>query len=351
MKRFLCLLMCGLCLFGLTACGNNSGEEEVTGVTLNILNWDDYIDPELVTLFEEQNPGVNVKITPLTSNEEMITVLSQKDSIYDLCFPSDYAIEWLIKDDLLLELDKSKIPNMSHIMTHCLDKSFDKGNTYSVPYMWGTVGILYNTTMVTDPVDSWDILWNEKYYRDIVMYDSVRDSMTVALKRLGYSLNTTDEKELKEAGDSLKEQKKLVQNYGTDEIKNRMASDSAALSVVYSGDAILAMDENENLSYVVPKEGSNIWYDNMVIMKNTKNADLAHKFINFLCDPEVAKQNTEYIGYTTTNQTAFDNLDEYYKENPAYAPDVDALTNCEVYVDLGDRIRLYDDIWTRLKAY
>ncbi len=346
-KKLLCLCVAFVLAVGMVGCNNSS---DSTKVTLNLLNWDDYIDPELIDEFESRNPDIEVNMTALTSNEEMITTLSQDDSIYDMAMPSDYAIEMMLNEDLLQPIDKTKIPNFSNLMSSTLDKDFDKGNEYSVPYMWGTVGILYNKTMVNEPVTSWDILWDSKYSGNIIMYDSVRDSMAVSLKRLGYSLNTTNEQEIKEAGDELIKQKPLVQNYATDEIKHKMINNSAALSVVYSGDAILAMEENPDLAYVVPEEGSNVWFDNMVLMKNSQNTEAAYKFMDFLCEPDIAKRNSEYIGYTTSNNSANDIVKENQDLAEVYLPSEDILAKCESFVELQDKISLYDDVWTQLKS-
>lgn len=347
-KKMGCGILAVAMISLLTACGG--GKEMGDQVTLNVLNWDDYMAPEVLTAFEQKYPDIKVNMVPLTSNEEMYTVLSQEDNLYDVCFPSDYTIEKLVANGLLEPLDKSKIPNMEHIMPRCMDLDFDKGNVYSVPYMWGTVGILYNEQAVSDVVDSWEILWDEKYKGQILMYDSVRDAMAVANKKLGYSVNTASEEEIRRAGEELVRQKPLNQSYGTDELKNKMITESAAMAVVYSGDAVFAMAENENLRYVVPKEGSNLWFDNMVIMKSSKQKDAAHTFINFLNDPEIAKINTEYIGYTTANQAGFNLLEEELQKDPVYMPSKETLDRCEVYLDLGEKIKLYDEIWTKLKA-
>ena len=197
MKKALCVLIAVLMLVPLAACG--SGRQ---AVTLNILNWGDYIDPEILDQFTEET-GIEVKYSTMTSNEEMLVKLSAADCIYDICFPSDYVIEKLVAQDLLHPLNRENIPNLANIDERFLDLSFDPGNTYSVPYMWGTVGILYNTTMVEEPVDSWGILWDTKYQSDVFMLDSIRDSMGITLKYLGYSMNSREVPQLMEAKQKL----------------------------------------------------------------------------------------------------------------------------------------------------
>lgn len=320
-------------------------------VTINVLNWGDYIDEDLLTQFTQET-GIIVNYTPLANNEEMLVKLQDPNSIYDLCFPSDYIIEKLIADDMLHELDKENIPNLQNIDERFLDLDFDPGNKYSVPYMWGTIGILYNTTMVDKPVTDWDILWDETYAGQILMYDSIRDTIGIALLKLGYSLNTRDENQIREAEQALIEQKPLVRAYLGDTIKEVMINGGGALAVVYSGDAIWCMDEEEgnpDLAYALP-ERSNLWFDNMVILKNAKHAKEAEAFINFLCDADVAKQNTEYIGYSTPNKAAFAMLDESYIQNPVYNPPAELVANFEFFHDLGDFITVYNEAWQRIKA-
>ena len=259
MKKFFCFALALIMLLAFTACsgsndGNVSGDgdnEEVfsdgdqydyIGGELNVLNWGEYIDPELIELFEEET-GVKVNYVEMTSNEEMLIKLKSSDCVYDMCFPSEYIIEQLIASDLLLPLDMDKIPNAKNIMEDKLEitNTFDPGNKYSLPYMWGTVGILYNTTMVEEPVTSWGILWDEKYSGQIWMYDSVRDSIGVTLKYLGYDLNTRNADEIAEARDALIAQQPLRKGFGTDNMRSSMINGKAALAVVYSGDAFVCM--------------------------------------------------------------------------------------------------------------
>ena len=324
---------------------------EYIGGELNILNWGEYIDEELISIFEEET-GVKINYAKMTSNEEMLMKLRSPDCIYDLCFPSDYIIEQLIAQDMLVELDMSKIPNAKNISPEILEitAAFDPGNKYSLPYMWGTVGILYNTKMVEEEVDSWDILWNENYKGKIWMYDSVRDAIAVSLLRLGYDINTRNPEEVNEAKEELIKQIPLLKGCGTDNIKTSMAQNKAALAVVYSGDALEAMDKNADLDYVVPKEGSNVWFDNVVIPKTSKNVEAAHAFINFINDANLAARNTEFIYYSTPNQGALDLLDEEFTDNVVFNPTEEELSRCTIFHDLGDFVDVFNDAWSEYKS-
>lgn len=349
MKTKIALLLALLLCVSFAAAGCGDSDK----VTINVLNWGDYIDEDLLEQFTEET-GIEVKYTTMANNEEMLVKLQSPDNIYDVCFPSDYIIEKLIAQDLLHELDRENIPNLVNIDERFMDLSFDPGNKYSVPYMWGTVGILYNTTMVEGEVNSWSILWDEKYSQQIFVYDSMRDTIGVALLYLGKDINTRDAADIQAAEQALIAQKPLVLALLGDSIKESMINGEAALAVVYSGDAIWCMDPEEgnpDLAYAVPDEGSNVWFDNIVIPKTSKHTAEAEAFINFLCDAEVARQNTEYIGYSTPNAAAFALLDESYTENETYNPPQAVLDRCEIFHDLGDFISVYEQAWNNYKIY
>lgn len=358
MKKFICILIATVVLATVgcssktvTAEYADGDQYEQIGGELNILNWGEYIDPELITLFEQET-GVKVTYSEMTSNEDMLIKLSSSDSIYDLCFPSEYIIEQMIASDMLQPLDMSKIPNSKNIAADKLKitDTFDPGNKYSLPYMWGTVGILYNTTMVDEQTaSSWNALWNESYSGKIWMYDSVRDSLGVSLLRLGYDLNTRNEDEVAAARDELIKQRPLLAGYGTDNMRDEMINGNAAMCLIYSGDALMCMDSNEDLAFSVPMEGSNVWFDNVVIPKNATNIEAAHAFINFLNDGQIAMRNTEYIYYSTPNQAAMDRLDTFYTENETYNPTEETLERCSVFHDLGDFIEVFNDAWKQVK--
>lgn len=328
----------------LVGCGSSSKE------TLTVYNWADYIDESVLREFEKEF-DVRVVYDQFATNEDMYVKLKSGGSSYDVAFPSDYMIERMIKEDMLEKIDMSKISNYKYIDDSFKNLDFDPNNEYSVPYMWGTVGILYNEKMVTDPVDSWNILWNEKYAGQILMMDSQRDSIGITLKKLNFSLNSRETKELELAKQELIKQKPLVMAYVVDEVKDMMIGGEAALAVVWSGDAVYMMDQNEDLNYVVPKEGSNLWFDNMVIPKSTKNKELAQEFINFMTRPEIALKNAEYIGYSTPNTETLELLDEEVRNDEVAYPSDDIIENCEIFLDPSDFLQEYDRIWTEIKAY
>ena len=360
MKRLLVFVLC-FAMLAVLGCGEKAADDsavfadgdqyEQIGGELNILNWGEYIDPELIELFEKET-GVTVNYVEMTSNEEMLIKLRSSDCVYDMCFPSEYIIEQLIATNMLLPLDMEKIPNAKNIAEDklAITDTFDPGNTYSLPYMWGTVGILYNTTIVEEPVTSWKILWDEKYAGQIWMYDSVRDSIGITLKMLGYDLNTRSADEVAEARDMLIAQKPLRKGFGTDNMRSSMVNGKAAMAVIYSGDAFCCIDENPDLAYAVPDEGSNVWFDNVVIPKTAKNVEAAHAFINFLNDASIAARNTEYIFYSTPNAGAMALLDDYFTDNETYNPPADVLARCTVFHDLGDFIEVFNDAWTKVKG-
>lgn len=338
------VLVLGVAL-SLSGCGSK--------VVLNVYNWGEYMDESLIDEFTEKT-GIDVNYKTYDTNETLLAKLEAGGSSYDVVFPSDYAISEMIKREMLLPIDYNNIPNIKYIDPKYLNKEYDPNNTYSVPYFWGTVGILYNKDMVDDPVDSWDILWNEKYKGQILMKKDVRDSLGVALKRLGYSVNSTNDAELEEAKQLLIEQSPLVNAYYGDEIRDLIANGDAALGITYSGDAMdLYWEEIDNVGYAVPEEGTNVWYDAMVIPKSSKHKKEAEMFINFMLDPDVSFRNSEAVGYTSPNIEAIKKMKETSPEVfelPAYWPDEAVLEKSEVYVDLGDYKAKYNDILTEVLA-
>jgi len=318
--------------------------------TLKLLNWGDYIEQSVIDRFEDEY-GIDVNYIPVTSNEEMYVSLTTEGADYDLVIPSDYLVERLIKEGMLRKINFSNIPNIKNIDKKFLNKDYDPTGEYSVPYTWGTLGILYNKTMVTEPVTSWNIMWDEKYAGEIYMYNSMRDSIGATLKKLGYSLNTRDESQIREAVEELKKQKPLVKSYGTDELRDSMIGGSGAMWLTYSGDAVYCMQQNEDLAFSVPEEGSNLFFDCMVIPKSAKNPEAAEKFINYLLQPDVAKINTEYIGYSTPNAEAMKIIDPEYLANNAFNPGDEVIARCEVFGDLGEFTQVYSDAWQEVKLY
>ena len=325
----------------------------LTKEKLIVYNWGEYMDPDVITLFEEETDIV-VVYEEFETNEIMYPKISSGAIAYDLVCPSDYMIQRMRENDLLAEINFDNIPNIKNIGKDYLERSkeFDPENKYSVPYCWGTVGILYNKTMVDEPIDSWSVLWDEKYKDNILMQDSVRDAFGVALKYLGYSLNSTDLDELNEAKDLLTRQKPLVQAYVIDQVRDKMIGNEAAIGVIYSGEAIYTQQENPNLEYVIPKEGSNLWIDSWVIPKNAEHKENAEKFINFLCRPDIALMNFEYITYSTPNTAARERIeDESIRNSKIAFPDLSTVPNLETFQYLGTKNdEVYNELWNKVKS-
>jgi spermidine/putrescine transport system substrate-binding protein len=317
---------------------------------VNVFNWEDYINPDALTLFETET-GIKVNYMRFTTNEDMLVQVRTNPSAFDVIFPSDYAIERFVQEELLMPLDHSLLPNTINIVDWLKNPSYDPANTYSVPYMWGTVGILYDTTRVQGPVDSWKVLFEDTYKGEVFMLDSFRDSMGLALKYLGYSMNTRNPAELQAATQLLIKQKQdgIVKAYQVDETKDKMVAGEGIMGVVWSGDAQYAINLNEDLAYIVPKEGSNVWVDGMVIPKAAKNPENAHKLINFLSRPDVAQMNTEYIEYSSPNQGAIDLMGEDYLSNPILNPSRETIDSCEFFHDIQDYITIYNTLWAQVK--
>lgn len=322
--------------------------------SLKVYNWGEYMDPQVLELFEKET-GISVTYDEYETNESMYPIIAKGAADYDLICPSDYMIQKMSDEGLLEPINWSRIPNAKNIDDQYFEfaRGYDENNTYSMPYLWGTVGILYNKKMVKGPIDSWGVLWDTRYQDDILMQKSVRDAFGVALKYLGYSLNTTDEAQLDEAKQKLLEQKHsgVVQAYVVDEVRDKMIAGEAAIGVIYSGEALTCMEENEDLAYVIPKEGSNLWMDNFAIVKGAKNKENAEKFLNFLCRPEIMKMNFEYITYSVPSSKARELLPDEYKNSTIAFPALDSLKNCEVLKYVGkDGDSLYNQKWKEIMS-
>lgn len=330
----------------------NSAQGYKGGNTLTIYNWGDYIDPDLITQFEEES-GIKVIYDTFDSNEAMMTKIAQGGTVFDIVVPSEYAISRMKEDGLLQPLDHAKLPNLQYIHPRFLDLSFDPGNEYSIPYFWGTFGIVFNPNMVPDIMfDSWEDLWDERLRNQIILIDGAREVIGFGLNSLHYSLNDTDEAHLLEAKRKLDTLVPNVKAIVGDEIKMLIANEEAAVGVVWSGDAADMMYENEDLDYVVPEEGSNLWFDNMVIPKMARNVEGAHQFINFMLDPEVAAQNAEYVGYSTPNAAALELLPEEISEDERFYPDEELVERLEVYENLGKRmLARYNELFLEFKMH
>lgn len=334
----------------LAGCGQS--DSGVNGEVI-VYNWGEYIDPEAIAMFEEET-GIKVVYDEFETNEIMYPKVEAGATAYDVICPSDYMIQKMIQNDLLAEINFDNIPNIKNIGRQYLEQSkeFDPENKYSVPYCFGTVGILYNKTMVTEPIDSWSVLWDEAYADNILMQDSVRDAFMVALKRNGASMNTLDQTELETAKNALIEQKPLIQAYVIDQVRDKMIGGEAAIGVIYSGEAIYTKRENEDLEYVIPREGTNVWIDSWVIPKNAPNRENAEAFINFMCREDIALLNFEYITYSTPNDAARELIeDDDIKNSEIAFPDLSQYDHLETFQYLGaEGEALYNSLWKEVKS-
>ncbi|MEG1131991.1 MAG: spermidine/putrescine ABC transporter substrate-binding protein [Romboutsia sp.] len=349
MKKIFKLLVLSICVVIVSVffvgCSKDSSEE------ISFLNYGENIDQETVKEFEKKY-GIKVNIETFDDMETMYQKISKGGVKYDVILVSDALMPRMIKNNLVQEINKDKIPNISQMDKDYLNLEIDSGNKYSVPYMFGTVGLIYNKDVVKEKVDSWDILWDEKYRDKIFMFDTYRDTMGAALKKLGYSLNTTNPKEIEEAKELLLSQRKLVNPiYGVDNGTTMIPAGESDINMIWSGEGLNLQDENPNLVYVVPKEGANFWIDSLCIPSNAKNVSGAEKFINFVSDKKSALRIADEIGYTTPNREARSEQPENIRNNPnAYMPKK-IMDRCEIYTDFPSEVkRLYDDAWTQIKS-
>lgn len=329
-------------------------------ITLNVYNWGEYI----CTGEDENTLDVNAEFTKLTgikvnystyaTNEELYAKLKGGGASYDIIIPSDYMISRMAEEDMLKEIDFQNIPNFKYIMDNFRNPSYDAENKFSVPYLWGTVGIIYDSTMIDIPEENidWDILWNEDYADQILMFDNPRDAFAIAELRLGYSLNTCDENELEAAAELLKDQKSVVQAYVMDEIFDKMSAGDALIAPYYAGDALTIMDDNDSLNFVVPASGTNLFVDAVCIPSCVKNKQAAEMYINFLCEPDIAYANSWYVGYSTPNSGAYDKLSDDIKNDGISYPDDEYLSaHTETFQNLSDEANMkMQNLWTDLKS-
>ena len=319
-----------------------------TGNVVNIYNWGEYIDPSLLKQFEEET-GIKVVYSTFATNEDLFVKIQSGGANYDLICPSDYMLDKMKKAGLLEKINYDKIPNMKHIDPEFLYHAYDPDQEYSVPYFWGTVGIVYNKTMVHEVVDSWDILWKEDYRRNLMMMDSTRDSFAIGLIRRGYSVNSDKREELEEAQKDLIAQRPLVYAYLVDQIKDVMINDECALAVMFSGDAVEALERNENLDYVIPREGTNIWFDAWAIPKGAPNKENAEAFINFMSRPDIMAINAQYVGYSLPSTAGKEALPEDLQDDPVAYADLDSVGHLEAFKDMGDFTKVYNELWQDVK--
>ena len=340
---------------------SNSGSSNGSGKrVVNVCSWGEYIDEDLIYQFEDET-GIKVNYQTAESNEALYSLLKTGAGDYDVIVPSDYMIARLIDEDMLAELNYDNIPNYAKIGDQYKSLSFDPDNKYTVPYTWGTLGIIYNTTMVDGDITSWDAMFDEKYADNVLMIRNSRDALAAALLDLGYDINTTDEAQIREAYELLADAKSkgVYQSFVMDEVFGKMEGSNAAIAMYYAGDYLTMLDNNPDLKFVVPKEGSNWFVDAMCVLKTAQHKEEAEAWINFIASTESSLANMDYIGYASPNLEALEGYPAYYEETYGEpldeeryeimaAPD-DVLARCELYTNLpADTLTLYNDLWTEL---
>ena len=372
MKRILSVLLAALMFSSLSVTAFADGREpnydeayysQLKGkdVSINVYNWGEYIangDDGCMDINKEfeKLTGITVNYTLFDTNESMYAKIKSGSSSYDVIFPSDYMVSRMIQEGMLSKLDYSLIPNFEYIDERFVNPEYDPQNEYSVPYTWGTVGLIYNYDKLGFDPTSWDILWDELYSGEILMFSNSRDAFGLTLMRLGYDINSQEKLELDHAAAELKAQKPFVQAYVMDQIFDKMQGNEAALAPYYAGDAVNMMAENESLRFVIPEEGSNWFADAACIPAPSDSFDeerylAAHMYINFLNEPNVAAENIEYIQYSTPNTAALALLDEETQNNPIIYPDDELLDSCQAYVNLSTETNMYmDTLWTDLMS-
>ena len=357
MKRlFSCLTVFLLAAFcGIAALGAEEEKAPSRGVTINVYNWGEYIangTDESMDVNAEftRRTGIQVNYTTFDSNESLYSKLAGGGADYDIIIPSDYMISKLIDQGMLAELDFSNIPNFQYIDEEFRNPDYDPENKFSVPYTWGVVGLFYNTDYIEEEITSWSALWDDRYAGKMLMFDNPRDSFAIAQFRLGQSLNTTDPVDWKAAAELLKQQKPLVQAYVMDQIFDKMESGEAWLGPYYSGDAAILVENNDNIKFVVPEEGTNYFVDGICIPATSNRKEEAEEYIDFLCDPEIAGANMDYIGYSTPETAAKEYMDEEMVNSPIHYPDVETLARTQVFINLpDDTSKLVDKLWAEVK--
>ena len=326
-------------------------------ITLNVYNWGLYISDgsdggmDINKEFEELT-GIKVNYTTYDTNESMYAKINSGGADYDVIVPSDYMIGKMASEGLLAKLDFDNIPNMALIGDQYKSRDYDPNNEYCVPYTWGVVGLIYNTTMVDEEIDSWDALWDEKYAGNILMFNNSRDAFAIASKKLGLSMNPTSVEEIEQAAEELKKQKPVVQAYVMDEIFDKMEGGEAAIAPYYAGDAMVMMEENPDLAFVIPKEGTNYFVDAMCVPATSTQKEAAEMYINFMCETEVALANCEFIGYSTPQVEAEQLLPDELKNSPIMYPSAEVLANTETFNVLPDDLSAaMDEAWSEAKSY
>lgn len=359
MKKFFALILAALiatlCSFSALAYDNAELFAELDAdyysrfkdqeISINVYNWGEYIsngeDDSLdVNQAFEELTGIKVNYTFYATNEELYAKLRAGGSSYDVVIPSEYMIGRMVNEGMLEEINKKNVPNFKNIDPTVLDMSYDPENIYSIPYTWGTVVLIYNTTLVSEDTDveTWDLLWNEKYKGNILMFNNPRDAYGIALKKVGFGTNPESQEQIDKATEALKAQKPVVQAYVMDEIFDKMGAGEAAIAPYYAGDAITMMDENPDLAVAFPREGTNIFVDGMCIPKGSKQKEAAEMYINFMCEPAVGAANCEYIGYSTPNLAALELLDKEVTSNTIAYPPKEVIEKATYFNPLSDEL-------------
>lgn len=373
LKRILSVVLVVCVSIGiLVGCGSDKGSTEITvdnpeyyqkykdsGISINVYNWGEYIPDGAdgsININDEftKLTGIKVNYSTYATNEELYAKLKAGAANYDIIIPSDYMISRMISEDMLEEINVDNVPNYKNIMDKFKGLEYDPEEKYSVPYTWGTVGIIYDKNSVDlseDEID-WDVLWDSKYKDKVLMFDNPRDAFAIAETLLGYSLNTESESELRAAADKLKEQKGVVQAYVMDEIFDKMSAGEAVFAPYYAGDAVTLMSEYDNLGFVMPKSGTNLFVDAMCIPKGAKQKEAAEMYINFMAEPQIALEVANYIGYSTPNTPAYDMLDDDIKNSDISYPDDEYLDKyTTVFKNLSPEAnKLMQDLWTEMKS-
>ncbi len=362
MKKFFSLILIFvLVLSSLPGCGQQAAQSDK--ITLNIYNWGQYIADgsydslDVIAAFEEAYPWIDVNYSTFDSNEVMYTKIANGGITVDLIIPSDYMIARMIEEDMLLELDYSNIPNYQYIAEEFRGMAYDPEEKYTVPYAWGTVGIIYNTKYVDEAdVTGWELMWNEKYDDKILMFDNSRDAFGIAQLKLGYGLNITDEAQLEECAKLLEQQKPLVQQYVMDQIFDLMQNEEAWIAACYAGDYVTMAEENEDLAFYRPENSFNLFMDAMCIPKCAQQKEAAELFINFVCNPEIAAANMDWIAYSTPLDRVVmaDYMDAEVLEDPIAYPSMETIRDAQerehVYTNLPPAVsRLMEDLFIKVR--
>jgi spermidine/putrescine-binding protein len=346
-RRWLYFLVCFGILLIAPNCGNNSSVSKKK--ELNLYIWSAYVSPEILKEFKKQT-GIDVNYDTYDSNQVLLEKLRSGVSEYDVIVPTNWLITSLIHLKLIESLDSSLLPNKRNLMSQFQDPAYDPKNQHSIPFVWGTNGIAYNSRKVSEAVDSWGILWNPKYRDRISMLDNAGDCFLAALKWKGHSLNTRDPRQLGEARDLLRQQKPLVKIYNSSNFDEILLSGDVWIAYGYSGQLARAMDQNKDIRFVVPKEGSLVWMDTLAIPTSAPHKKEAYEFLNFCMKPEVAAAITNNTGYSSTNQTAQSLIQPQILNNPARYPDQQTLARCEWSIDQPDIDKIKDLYWTEIKS-